>query len=236
MVKGLLNDLCAFCNEDSLPAVAQAAIAHAQFETIHPFVDGNGRTGRALVHLVLRRRGLASRVLPPVSLILATWSRDYITRLDGTRYLGRPSSPEAHEGLNRWIGLFAAACTRAVRDATSFEERTAELQADWKSRLGNVRAGSTADLLVRILPGAPIITATSATALTGRSFQATNEAIDRLLEAEILTQINVGRRNRAFEAKDVVVAFTALERRLASPSGNTRTSPPARSVPRRPSN
>ena len=236
MVKGLLNDLCAFCNEDSLPAVAQAAIAHAQFETIHPFVDGNGRTGRALVHLVLRRRGLASRVLPPVSLILATWSRDYITRLDGTRYLGRPSSPEAHEGLNRRIGLFAAACTRAVRDATSFEERTAELQADWKSRLGNVRAGSTADLLVRILPGAPIITATSATALTGRSFQATNEAIDRLLEAEILTQINVGRRNRAFEAKDVVVAFTALERRLASPSGNTRTSPPARSVPRRPSN
>jgi hypothetical protein len=98
-----------------------------------------------------------------------------------------------------------------------------------------VRAESTTDLLVRILPGAPIITATSATALTGRSFQATNEAINRLLEAEVLTQINVGRRNRAFEAKDVVVAFTALERRLASQSGNTRTSPPARSVPRRPS-
>ena len=48
--------------------MAQAAIAHAQFETIHPFVDGNGRTGRAIIHLVLRRRGLALRVLPPVSL------------------------------------------------------------------------------------------------------------------------------------------------------------------------
>jgi len=47
LVAGLMDDLCQFCNDDSLPAVAQAALAHAQFETIHPFVDGNGRTGRA---------------------------------------------------------------------------------------------------------------------------------------------------------------------------------------------
>ena len=56
-VPGLLDDLMGFCNDDSLPALAQAAVAHAQFETIHPFVDGNGRAGRALVHMVLRRRG-----------------------------------------------------------------------------------------------------------------------------------------------------------------------------------
>ena len=71
-VADLLKDLCAFCNTDSLPAVIQAALAHAQFETIHPFVDGNGRIGRALIHLVLRRRALAVRVLPPISLVLAT--------------------------------------------------------------------------------------------------------------------------------------------------------------------
>jgi Fic family protein len=63
-VPELMADLCSFCNEDSLPAVAQAALAHAQFETIHPFADGNGRTGRGLIQLVLRRRGLASRTLP----------------------------------------------------------------------------------------------------------------------------------------------------------------------------
>ena len=73
-VEGLLHDLCGFCNGDSLPAVAQAAIAHAQFETIHPFIDGNGRTGRVLLHVILKRRGLAPRVLAPVSLVLATWS------------------------------------------------------------------------------------------------------------------------------------------------------------------
>ena len=88
-VPSLLEDLCVFCNEDSLPAVAQAAIAHAQFETIHPFVDGNGRTGRALIHLVLRRRGLATRVLVPVSLVLATWAQDYIDGLTAFRYRGR---------------------------------------------------------------------------------------------------------------------------------------------------
>ena len=81
-VAPLLEDLCAFCNEDQLPAVAQAAIAHAQFETIHPFVDGNGRVGRALIHLVLRRRGLAPRALPPISLVLATRANDYIRRFN----------------------------------------------------------------------------------------------------------------------------------------------------------
>src|SRR5665811_1420877 len=100
LVPDLVADLCEFCNDDSLPAVAQAAIAHAQFETIHPFVDGNGRMGRALLHLVLRRRGLAPRILPPISLILATWSRDYIGGLTGARYDGSPDSPKAHAGIN----------------------------------------------------------------------------------------------------------------------------------------
>ena len=58
----LLEDLCRFCNDDQLPAVAQAAIAHAQFETIHPFVDGNGRVGRALIHLTHIARPCAARV------------------------------------------------------------------------------------------------------------------------------------------------------------------------------
>src|SRR6266496_6004418 len=59
LVKELLRDLVAFANRTDLPPVVQAAVAHAQFETIHPFADGNGRVGRALIHVVLRRRGLA---------------------------------------------------------------------------------------------------------------------------------------------------------------------------------
>ena len=116
-VAALMDDLCAFCNEDSLPALGQAAVAHAQFETIHPFVDGNGRAGRALMHLVLRRRGLGLRVLPPISLVLASRSLDYVNGLTATRYLGAPDSAAAHAGINRWIAFFASACRRAVEYA-----------------------------------------------------------------------------------------------------------------------
>jgi Fic family protein len=221
-VRGLLEDLCAFCNQDNLPTVVQAAVAHAQFETIHPFVDGNGRTGRALVHVILRRRGLASRILPPVSLVLATWSRDYVRTLTGTRYLGDPSSEQAVEGTNRWIALFAAASRRAVEDARLFEARVAELQSRWRSRLGRVRRGSAADLLLEALPGTPMTTVSSAASTIDRSFQATNQAVRRLSEAGILHQIRVGRRNRAFEARQLIDAFTDLERQLASPEGDTR--------------
>jgi Fic family protein len=234
LVRDLLEDLCAFCNSDAMPAVAQAAIAHAQFETIHPFADGNGRTGRALIHLVLRSRGLATRVLPPVSLVLATWSDDYVDGLEATRYRGSASSAAARDGADRWTGRFAAACSRAVADASSFEQRAQQLQGAWRARLGRVRAGSAVDLLTQVLPGAPVVTAQSATGLLDRSFKAANDAIARLVEADILRQVNVGRRNRAFEAPEVIEAFTALERRLASPRRDTMVSAPARPVPRRP--
>ncbi|MGI9028592.1 MAG: Fic family protein [Ilumatobacteraceae bacterium] len=232
-VEALLDDLCAFVNDDSLPAVAQAAIAHAQFETIHPFVDGNGRTGRALIHVVLRRRDVAPRVLPPVSLVLATWSRSYIEGLTVTRYCGRADSSAAHEGINSWIGLFAAACHRAVDDAMAFEQRVATIQREWRAAVGSVRRGSAAELLIGALPGAPVVSVSSAAELIGRSFQGANEAMTRLESAGVVRQVNVGRRNRAFEAPAIIDAFNALERELASPTGDTRSAPPDRPAPAR---
>jgi Fic family protein len=213
----LLDDLCAFCNTDSLPAITQAAMAHCQFETIHPFVDGNGRIGRALIHLVLRRRGLAVRVLPPISLLLATWSQDYVAGLTATRYVGRPDSKSAMDGLNRWVGLVATACRRAIGDAEVFEAQVLGLQAEWRKRLGHIRAGSAAERLIHALPGAPILTVKGAAALISRSFQATNLAITQLEDVGILNQVNVGHRNRAFEVPELIRQFTELERRLASP-------------------
>lgn len=232
-VDHLLQDLCAFSSTDDLPAVAQAAIAHAQFETIHPFVDGNGRTGRALIHLILRRRGLATRVLPPVSLILATWASDYIDGLTQFRYLGAPASKSAIAGLNAWVGRFAGSCNRAVSDAGDFERRAVEIERGWRRRVGRIRANSATDLLLRALLGAPVVTTNSAAELIGRSFVQTNEAITRLVEAEILRQVTVGRRNRAFEAPEIIAAFAALERQLASPDGDLLSSEAGRRVSRK---
>ena len=112
-----------------LPAVAQAAIAHAQFETIHPFADGNGRVGRALIHVILRRRRIAPRFVPPISLVLATHADAYVDGLSRTRYEASPDSREAMAAINAWVAFFAGACRRAVSDAEAFERRVADLQA-----------------------------------------------------------------------------------------------------------
>ena len=222
-VPGLLEDLLNFCNDDSLSPLAQAAIAHAQFETIHPFADGNGRAGRTLIHLVLRRRGITPRFIPPVSLVLATWVNEYVNGLTATRYIGPPESDVAHEGINRWVMLFAGAARRAVEDAICFEQEVRQMQALWVTKAGNPRRDSTVRRLIEVLPAAPVLTAGTASELTGRTFQAANQAISRLVDAGVLVQVRVGRRNRAFEAPDLIEALTLLERQLASP-GEIRAS------------
>ena len=233
-VASLLDDPFAFCNcnDDSLPAMAQAAIAHAQFETIHPFVDSNGRTGRVLFHLIMRRRGLGLHILPPISRIFATWSRDYVAGLTATRHVGPSDSDEAHAGVNRWIALCASAYHRAVGDASRFEEQVRTLQKSWHERAGHVRRDSAAHLLIGALPAVPVLTIATAAESIGRSFQAASQAINQLMEAGVLTQVTVGRRNRIFEVPELIEAFTTLERQLASPEGNTRVSGPIRHVPR----
>jgi hypothetical protein len=163
--------------------------------------------------------------------VLATWSRSYVEGLTATRYRGRADSTAAHDANNSWIGLFAAACRRAVDDAVAFEDQVALIQAEWRVAVGAVRKGSAAELLVGALPGAPVVSVSSAANLIGRSFQATNQAMTRLEAAGVVRQVDVGRRNRAFEAPAVIDVFTALERQLASPTGDTRSAPPRRPAP-----
>ena len=96
-----------------------------------------------------------------------------------------------------------------------------------------MRRDSAARLLIESLPASQVLTVSTATELLGRSFQAANQAVGRLMEADVLVQVTVGRRNRAFEAPELIEAFTALERQLASPEDDTPVSGPARYVPRR---
>jgi Fic family protein len=230
----LLHDLLAYVNSDDHPPLVQAAIAHAQFETIHPFVDGNGRTGRALIHVILRRRKLTPRFVPPISLILATWATDYIAGLTAYRHIGAPTSLERAAGATSWLRTFATAARRSCRDAEAFAVKIDALDATWRGQLGRVRKNSAVDLLLDLLPGVPMVSVESAARLIGRSQMRTGDAINRLEAANILRQRNVGRqRYRVFESTDVVDLFTGLERSLASPTGNTATAPPVRRVPRR---
>lgn len=227
----LLDDLSEFCNDQSMPAIAHAAIAHAQFETIHPFVDGNGRTGRAMIHVMLRRRGIAPTYCPPVSLVLATLAKDYYAALNNYHVPGAADSPEVVAGVDGWVSFFARACTRSVHDALLFEKRVEQIQENWRQRLAPVRKGSSVDMLIEVLPSMVIMTVQQAAEVLDRSFTAANQAVDQLVKAKILKQITVGKRNRAFEASELISAFTELERRLASPAGDTRFEGPVRPVP-----
>jgi Fic family protein len=233
-VEGLLHDLIDYHNGDQHSPLVQAAIAHAQFETIHPFADGNGRTGRALIHVILRRRGLSPTFVPPISLVLATWSNDYIAGLTAFRHLHPADSPERSTATHTWLRTFTAATLRACSDAQAYASRIDALVGKWRSSLGTVRKGSALGLLVDVLPGAPLMTVESAAGHINRSTVAAAGAIDRLLDTGILTQRNVGKkRYRIFEAPDVLQLFASLERSLASPTGDTAMRPPLRPVPRR---
>jgi hypothetical protein len=115
--------------------------------------------------------------------------------------------------------MFSGACIRAVQDAESFEVRITEIQRRWHERLGTTRGHSTVQALLRVIPGAPILTVKSAVQLTGRSIVAVNDAIARLVEAGILKQPKAQARNRTFEAREIIDAFVDLERQLANPRG-----------------
>ncbi|MGB6062445.1 MAG: Fic family protein [Candidatus Aquilonibacter sp.] len=234
LVHDLLIDLCDFCNGDELPVVVQAALAHAQFEAIHPFADGNGRVGRAIIHMVFRRRRLTASITPPVSLVLATMSKDYVAGLNAMCYRGAPTSAQAVEGFNRWIATFASACSRAVADSFIFERRIGDLQKKWLRRLGRVRADSAVLRLLEALPGTPIVTASEVRAMLGVSLPSALQAIERLTTAEILHPATARQRRQVFEAREIINLFTNLERQLASPTGDTFVAHPARRVPAKP--
>ncbi|MGW6197145.1 Fic family protein [Kribbella sp. NPDC055110] len=231
-VEALLEDLCAFVNRDDLPGTVQAGLAHAQFETIHPFADGNGRTGRALIHVILRRRGLATDFVPPISLALATRASAYVDGLSSFRYAGPPDGQAALDGLRDWLDLFLTATRRATDDAAALQSRLADLEADWRTTL-NPRKGSAADRLLPKLIGHPVITAEDVMQLTGASRSAAFAAMESYVEAGILQPIGNQQRSRLYEAPKVFGILTDYERASATESGNTRGEQPKRAVPYR---
>ncbi len=221
-VDDLLEDLAAFINREDLPGVQQAAIAHAQFETIHPFADGNGRVGRCLIHTILRRRDLARRFVPPISLVLATDADRYVGGLTAYRDDREPE----------WTLFFARTTSTASRKASAFAERVTELQEEWRSLVGRVRRGSAGARLIDALPRLPVVDNATAHQVLGGSQEAVRLALLRLEGAGVLRRISRSHgRGRAWEAVGLFEALDGFERELATPEGELGTS---RAAPRPP--
>lgn len=205
MVPDLLRNLIAFCNEEVLPPLAQAAFAHAQFETIHPFADGNGRVGRALIHVLLRRRGIAPAYVPPISVVFAAERPRYIESLVAFRE-GREAD---------LFETFATATARAARLAEGYLRRVADLQEEWRERVrstANPRSDAAAWQIIDVLPAHPILSVAIAAVSTGRTKPAVGNAIEQLVEAGVLTPLSHARRNREWEAPELLDLLTDLER------------------------
>jgi Fic family protein len=186
----LLDDLVAYLNRADLPPIAQAAVAHAQFETIHPFTDGNGRVGRSLIHLVLRRRGLTPRFVPPVSVVLATRPNSYVAGLTVFR-----------EGdVDGWLAAFAAAALQAAAMSLELATAVRDLQATWTEQAGAPRSGSAAERIIRLLPAQPILTAMTGRAALGISHEAARRGLLALEAAGVVRKISSGNWDRTYAA------------------------------------
>jgi Fic family protein len=215
-----MEDLCRFVARADLPAVVQGAIAHAQFETIHPFVDGNGRVGRALVHIVLRRRGAVSRFVPPVSLVLLANGQTYVDGL--TMY-------RAGE-VAAWSTRFAHALIDSVALAATLGRQLHELQEQWRAAAGRPRRTSATHRLIELLVARPVVDIPSVRDQLEVSYPQAREAVLRLEEAGVLRQFVLGRRrNRAWEAPSLLDLLDAFEFAAMTP---TRSGEPRRTAPR----
>ncbi len=206
LVPDLVADLVEFMSQDYLPAVAQAAIAHAQFETIHPFLDCNGRVGRSLIHVVLRRRGVARSFVPPVSIVLAARSSAYIDGLVAYRD-GR---------IEAWCASFADACAYAAASSVELAASVATLQAEWFERAGRPRSDSAAARIIGVLPAQPITSAATIRGAIGARHQRALEGLKVLAEAGVLRQVSSGTYDRQYAADELIELIEDYESSVSS--------------------
>jgi Fic family protein len=197
----LLEDLCRFLARDDLAPIVQAAIAHAQFENIHPFADGNGRIGRALIHIVLRRGGEAVNFIPPISLVLAATQKSYVAGF-GDFSRGDVSS---------WCDLFAAATNRSAVEAEKMAAQIEDLQSVWLERLGSPRSDAAVHRLSAQLPAQPVMDVATGQRLTGKSREAIRNALAQLEKAGIMRPLNQRKWGRAWECRELLELIEDFE-------------------------
>ena len=183
-VPGLLEDLVAYVNRSDVDPVSQAAIAHAQFEIIHPFADGNGRVGRVLIAWLLVRR-LSLVTPPPVSTRLAADVGGYGAGL----VLFRTGD---HNAWIRWFADAVSGAGRAQQDLVVSVER---LQRDWRRRLAapregakRLRSNAAAWRALELVPRHLVLTAPAVAAELAIPLKSANAALRDLADAGVLVE------------------------------------------------
>lgn len=198
-----LKDLFQFASRTDLPALPQIAVAHAQFEMIHPFTDGNGRTGRSLIHTMLRRAEVVERVTVPLSAGLLTDAASYFASLDA--YRAGDAEPIVRS-------LNAATFASVANGRTLVDE----LASAHESFIGRIvaRRESVVWNLADALVAQPVIDNPFVQRTFEVSDMSAQRAIDKLVEVGILHQTSKGRRNRVWQADEILGALDRFAQRI----------------------
>ncbi|MFZ2502917.1 MAG: Fic family protein [Nocardioides sp.] len=171
-----LDDLVAFANRNDIGVLTQAAIVHAQFESIHAYTDGNGRIGRALINTILRRRGVTRRVVIPLASAIVARRQDYFDALDSYRA----------GDVGPLLASFARGAAIAAEEAGTTARRLAEMPSQWRSAAMNPRGGSAASALIDTLLDDPVFTAEDVEGRLERPSSSAYAAISRLHDAGVI--------------------------------------------------
>jgi Fic family protein len=202
LVPGALSELERFLHRsDDLPLLAKIGLAHAQFETIHPFLDGNGRVGRLLITFLLTEREVLSKPVLYLSHYLRRHRAEYYERLQAVRDAGD------WEG---WLAFFLRGVAEVSTEATETARRVLLLREQHRAQITDKlgRAAGNGHRVLETLFDRPITSVGKVQELTGTSFAAANQLVARLTELGILREITGYSRNRRFRYEPYVRLFT----------------------------
>lgn len=207
-VPSLLDDLLDYINDDSELALPQSAVAHARFEHIHPFPDGNGRTGRSLIHLMWARRGMITEESTiPVSAYLSRRQHDYFDCLAAS-HAAVCAGEQPAAAWGGIVGLFSDAGEHGCFLAGLIRGHVKDIMGRWRTRL-TARRKSVINQVLEDLPRRPVIDAAMVAGAYGCTQRRARQALQALTAAGILETRSLARGRRGYEAVALLDLYTA---------------------------
>lgn len=187
--------------QDDLPLLVKIGLAHAQFETIHPFLDGNGRIGRLLITLLLCEREVLSKPVLYLSYYFKRHRQEYYDHLQRVRDSGDWES---------WLAFFLCGIDEVSVQATETARQILEMREEHRSRIAKKlgRAAGNGHRVLEALFDKPIVAVADVQGLTGTSYAAANSLVARMVEAGILKEITGYARHRRFSYQEYIHLFS----------------------------
>lgn len=203
-VPRLMQDVLVFSRRRDIPVLIQAAIMHAQFESIHPFTDGNGRIGRAMISALLRQRGPIHHIIVPLAAALLARRDDYFHTLRA--YREGNAAPI--------VRLITQSMRVAAQESLLTAHRLMGMPEEWAFNAGLPRHNSAAGRIIQRLAETPILSYQDLEQAMGISASASHRALGLLHESGVIHRLIGNQRNRIWVASDVVDELEGLEQRI----------------------